>query len=83
MRARRLLGMPLSEKTVIGIGHNFSVMAARITLKTINDELLPQWLCAVGGHSRILVIWSIRSIPTRLIELECRDLLRELDRQRR
>ena len=32
--------MPLGEKTVTGIGHNYSVMAARLTLKSINDELV-------------------------------------------
>lgn len=36
----RLLGMLLSEKTVTGIGHNYSLMAARPTLKSINDELV-------------------------------------------
>jgi len=33
-------GNALSEKTVIGRGHNYSVMVARLTLKSINDELV-------------------------------------------
>jgi hypothetical protein len=32
--------MPLNEKTVTGIGHNYSLIAARVTLKAITDELL-------------------------------------------
>src|SRR5262245_24383040 len=40
MRSRRMPERPLIEKMVSGIGHNCSVMAARVTLKAINDELL-------------------------------------------
>src|ERR1019366_988766 len=39
MGSRGLPGTPLMSKTVSGIRHNCSVMAARLTLKAINDEL--------------------------------------------
>jgi hypothetical protein len=48
IRSRLWPASPLTEKTVSGIGHNCSVMAARVTLKAVNDELARR-----GHHARV------------------------------